>query len=75
MCEFEYESKAVKLNPDSISRKTGWLGILLQVRFESRFGFEPMGFGFKKIVLDSDSVGFEVPGFGSRFEMPGFTHH
>ncbi len=41
---------------------------------ESGFGFES---GFKKKGVDSDSAGFrfEVPGFGSGFEMAGFAHH
>ncbi len=51
--------------------------------FESGFGFEATGFGFrfgfKKKGVDSDSAGFgfEVPGFGSGFgfEMAGFAHH
>ncbi len=49
--------------------------------FVSGFGLQAagFGFGFKKIVVDSDSAGFgfEVPGFGYRFgfEMPGFAHH
>ena len=36
--------------------------------FESRFGFEAVGFGFKKIGVDSDSAGFGI-------EVPGFAHH
>ncbi len=47
--------------------------------FESGFGFEAVGFGFKKKWVDSDSAGFgfKVAGFGSGFgfEMPGFAHH
>ena len=54
-------------------------GLLLPVGFESGFGFELTGFGFrfKKIEVDSDSSGsgFEMSGFGFGFEMTGFAHH
>ena len=50
------------------------LGLVWPAGFESGFGFEAVGFGFKKKGVDSDSAGFgfEVPGFGSGFEMSGF---
>ncbi len=56
-------------------------GLAWLAEFESGFRFEAVGigFGFKKIGVDSDSagLGFEVPGFGSgfEFEMPGFAYH
>ncbi len=50
---------------------------VLSAGFKSGFGLELPGFRFKKIEMDSDSsgFGFEMSGFGSRFQMSGFAHH
>ncbi len=56
------DSELKSKNPDSDSRKKGWIRIWIQE---------------KRVESDSDGFGFKVSGFGFRFgfEMPGFAHH
>ncbi len=53
------------------------MGLVWPAGFESGFEAVGSGFGFKKKGMDSDSAGFgfELSGFGSGFEIPGFAHH